>query len=461
MGGITVTNIPGLAGGSITTADADSLRLDTSRDALWLRDEDVGMRRFSMNLLMGETHQYSFDDAIDPNAGGAVYALGASGYMYGNQTSADQRINKVDPTTGITVATFGTAGTGTSMSSTNFGSSCQMCENTTALGASLLLVVNLHDDVGLLSTDAMTYIAHSNGAFETQTGGEIVPLPPEPITGKARWFVHSIDLGGTTREVYLVKGTTSTLEIALFHSFTAANDATLWGGDVGQGNIASYWLDPDSETVIGLIDDTSSGGNSRIAAWAVAAPTVPLWTAALTGNHSQTTYAGGKIVDQRLGLTTSGAGGNSANKHAYLINTLDGTTVDSGLVDLAHDVNATGQYWDGARGYLYNQSNSGTNPLFVVSFDSIGQDPDDPEEPLDPLDPDEALILRGSDLTSIINRFGNQMENDLTNYLDKAGGNVVTDRAIDLNGFRITNIVPATAPSDLITLAQAQELIDG
>lgn len=67
--------------------------------------------------------------------------------------------------------------------------------------------------------------------------------------------------------------------------------------------------------------------------------------------------------------------------------------------------------------------------------------------------PDQAVILRGSRLTAVINNFGSHMMEELPFYLDQEGnGPMLID--LNMNDQRITNLANGSEDEDLITKAQ-------
>lgn len=460
-----------LGGGTLTSFTAGTLRYDASRNCLWLFHDANGMRRFGMSTPYAETAQYLGDGALDAATAADIGVGEHSGYAYGNDTAAgtnSQKIFKVDPTDFSTVATFGTNSASLTASSTE---AIRFAANTEALdsdGNIYLLACGVQHGLSILHADgtALTHCAVENAEGLLDQMSQAVAITPDPVTGKARWL-YLVQPSGVYVDATLrlidQDGTVSNVVV-----FDSAGFLAMFGNPYKASSAINFMWDRVHESVVLVGHTDPAAGNDVAVVVNYSLADGILWSTSidLGGTTPQYSPATIRTLQARVEnyipviLTEKTMGGDDLS--LYLLSSADGSIVDSGVSAVTSDlVGATSSaVWLESFATLYWQTGDTSNPLVAYQFTAVSSDPDDPDAP-EEVDTEYATILRSSNLTSVMNQAGVAFAALLANYADTDGGLAFVVDNVDMNGYKIEALGSGTAPSDAVTLAQFEALLNG
>jgi len=430
-----------------TNPQSSSLTYDQETGLLWGTGSTSGNFVVGMSAVAPyvETSRLTVDIA-----GGQEYSYFVgrySGKLWTQTGSGNSRpLIMTDPLTGSVLDTFGSNGSGLSMSSTNI-KTCNCIDealdgegNIYVLGNGVLgdaLVFTVNED-----RNQFTYLGHNNAALEIANAS--TGIAPDPDTGAPRWIcmignaVYLTTVAGTTvSQTLLVNITDGAVELALF-GVNIEN-----GGS--QELAASYDVINDRLILF---------GNSAMCALDWGVWNVAAWNRSFTGSMGSTAGWGREPqirgAAKHIGFATQ----DTNTLRAYLVRLSDGALIASGSQLYSNSVSSSfpAQLWDEFQERVFIRLPE--TEMIAIQF-SVAIYPTEPteEDPFDPNDPDLgnlSPVLRQGPVIRTVNDNALAVQEALTKLadIDNVDGDVL-QLTLDLNGHRLINLLDDGAPQSI------------
>ena len=330
----------------------------------------------------------------------------------------------------------------------------------------------------------LTPVACSNQALVERTAFEstnnFFGFTPDPVTGRARWWVNTENASTGERRAILLSYTPGTITSTGAENVTVTPVHTLNSADVAafflvtapeiDPNTFQYLPCPDAGVLL-VLAEVNQG--TAIVALSLSDTTQVLWR-----NHypNASFTEGGAFIVTDYGQSPITRGRYMAvgeiwyksfspySQKSYLIDVQAGTILDSGDISSICSVglgDARG-FWNASTGRLVVSTATGSlEGIYSVQLDydlgagiGYGQDFDAPDNGVHGY---RGAKLSRSNVTGTVNDYFEGLEEALKAYVD-ASGESYSAANVDMNNQKIVNLPEATAPDQLIRKSQAEAL---